>query len=157
VYSKAHFEFGEVEWIQNLKEPLGLTGVAVSLIRVPAGKGYTFTHRHKEQEEVYIAVEGRGSIFIDGELLDFVAGDVVRVPPEARRALKAADGQDLFLICAGGATKGYPKGADSEHLIDDGMPNFDDVPPWYEGNAKIRELNERLRSRRFGQGPDADA
>ena len=127
--------------------------VALAFIKLPAGKGYSFTHRHKEQEEVYVTLEGRGTILVEDELIDIEAGDVVRVPPESKRALKAADDIDLFLICAGGATKGYPKG-DTEHLINDGIPDFDDVPPWYEGDEKIIALNDRLRTRRFGQGND---
>lgn len=157
MYRKAHFDFTKIQWLQNLKNPLGLQGVAMALIRLPAGKGYSFTHRHAEQEEVYLALEGRGTILIDGELLDFAAGDVFRVPPEASRALKAADDQDLFLVCAGGVTKGYPKGTGSEHLIDDGIPDFDDVPPWYAGDPKIAALNARLRHQRFGQAPKSGA
>ena len=86
MYTKAHFDFAKVQWLKNLRKPLGLQGVGLSLIRLPAGKGYSFTHRHGEQEEVYVAIEGRGVILIEGELLDFEAGDVVRVPPEASRA-----------------------------------------------------------------------
>lgn len=155
MYTKAHFDLAALKWITNLRRPLGLTGVALSLIRLPAGKGYTFTHRHREQEEVYVAVEGRGSILLDGELLDLEAGDVVRVPPETRRALKASEEGDLLVLCAGGVTRGYPKGPDSEHLIDDGLPDFDDIPPWYAGDPKIVELNRRLRTQRFGQGPES--
>jgi hypothetical protein len=33
-------------------------------------------------------------------------------------------------------------------LIDDGIPDYDNVPPWYEGNKKIAEINKRLKHER---------
>jgi hypothetical protein len=46
--------------LTNPWRQLNLQGVALGLIRLPAGDGYTFTHSHAEQEEVYIVVEGKG-------------------------------------------------------------------------------------------------
>ena len=84
---------------------------------------------------------------VDGELLTLEGGDIVRVSPAAKRALKAAENTALFVICTGGLAAGYPKQPNARYLIDDGIPNYDDVPPWYEGNPEIAETNARLKER----------
>lgn len=38
---------------------------------------------------------------VDGELLTLDGGDIVRVSPSAKRALKAGDNTDLLVICTG--------------------------------------------------------
>jgi hypothetical protein len=44
------------------------------------------------------------------------------------------------------STGKYPKSPKSRALIDDGIPDYDNVPPWYEGNEKIAEINKRLKN-----------
>jgi uncharacterized protein YjlB len=104
-------------------------------------------HQHEEQEEVYMVLSGRGIIHIDGEDISLQKGDFINVVPESKRALKAADDSDLIFICAGAVSTGkYPKSPNSKALIDDGIPDYDNVPPWYEGNEKIAEINQRLKN-----------
>ncbi|MDF1660545.1 MAG: cupin domain-containing protein, partial [Planctomycetota bacterium] len=126
---------------------LETTALALGLIKIPAGMGYTFTHKHREQEEVYIVMEGKGQLLIDGELHDLCRGDIFRVAPEARRAVKADDDESLFVICAGAVPGDYPKEENARYLIDDGVPFFDDVPPWYEGDPEVIAKNKKLRER----------
>ena len=136
-------------WLTFLKEDLNLKALGLSVARLPAGKGYTIMHQHEEQEEVYMVLSGRGIIHIDGEDISLREGDFVNVVPESKRALKAADDSDLIFICAGAVSTGkYPKNAKSRALIDDGIPDYDNVPPWYEGNKKIAEINKRLKHER---------
>ncbi|EKD39144.1 MAG: hypothetical protein ACD_75C00497G0002, partial [uncultured bacterium] len=50
----------------------------------------------------------------------------------------------------------------SRNLIDDGIADYDDIPPWYKGNDEIAARNTRLKKRRQkGSGkresPDADS
>lgn len=146
-YTKASYDFEDLPWLTSPRQALGLTALALGLIRIPAGKGYTFTHRHAEQEEVYLAIEGRGAILIDGELLPLARGDVIRVAPEASRALKADDDSPLLIICAGAVPAGYPKDPNARYLIDDGIPDYDDLPPWYEGDEEVKARNEKLKQR----------
>ena len=121
--------------------------MGIGLIHLPADEGYTFTHSHAEQEEVYIIIEGKGTIYIDGELIDIARGDLVRVSPAARRALKAAPDSSLLAICAGGVAAGYPKNPQARYLIDDGTPYYDDIPPWYRGREDIIDRNRVLQER----------
>ena len=137
------------QWLSSLKKPLELSGVGVATFNLPAGKGYTFMHSHKEQEEVYIVLSGKGIIQIEDEAIDLSPGDFVRVSPLARRAIKADDESSMTGIVVGGVAKsGYPKYNGSKTLIDDGVPDWENLPPWCVGNETIAKINERLRSER---------
>lgn len=145
-YTKEHFDFDNLPWLTSPRRQLDLEAVALGLIRVPANEGYTFTHTHREQEEVYMVIEGSGVIAVNDELIEICRGDFIRVSPASRRALKA-HGDGLFVICAGGVPMGFPKNPDSRYMIDDGVPDYDDIPPWYRGREDIRQKNSMLKER----------
>jgi hypothetical protein len=145
-YTKAHFDFATLPWLTSPRKQLDLKGVALGLIRIPPDEGYTFTHTHREQEEVYIVIEGSGVIAVNDDIVEISPGDLVRVSPESRRALKA-HGQGLLVICAGGIPMGYPRNPDSRYMIDDGVPDYDDIPEWYRGRADIIDKNQTLKER----------
>jgi hypothetical protein len=42
---------------------------------------------------------------------------------------------------------GFPKNPDSRYMIDDGIPDYDDIPPWYQGRDEIRLKNSILKER----------
>ncbi len=147
MYQKAHFNWDDLPPLTSPRKQLGLRGVALGLINLPPGQGYTFTHRHREQEEVYIVLAGSGLLWIDGEAVPLVAGDMVRVSAQARRALKCDDDGPLRIICAGAVPAGFPKQPGSRYLIDDGVPDYDDIPPWYEKNEEVAANNRRLKER----------
>lgn len=145
-YSKCHFDFATLPWLTSPRKQLNLHSVAIGLINLPANEGYTFTHRHRKQEEVYLAIEGSGFIQIDDELLDLGRGDAICVSPQAKRALKAGE-KGLLVICAGGVAEGYPENPNSRYLIDDGIPDYDDIPIWYQGNSDVERRNSELKKR----------
>ncbi|NJK64035.1 MAG: cupin domain-containing protein [Synechococcaceae cyanobacterium SM2_3_1] len=145
-YSKAHFDFETIPWLVSPHRLLNLQGVALGLLRFPPQAGYSFTHQHQQQEEVYIVIEGSGSILINGELIALERGDIVRVSPESKRALKANE-EGMFIICAGAIAQGYPRDENARYLIDDGIPNYDDIPPWYQNNSEVFERNQVLKKR----------
>ena len=148
--TKNHLELqAPPNWLTFLKADLNLKSLGLSIVRLPAGKGYTIMHQHEEQEEVYMVINGRGIIHIDGEDISLQKGDFINVFPESKRALKAADDSDLIFICAGAVSTGkYPKSPNSRAVIDDGIPDYENVPPWYEGNKKIAEINQRIKNER---------
>lgn len=146
-FTKASFDFDSLPYLTNPYRKLNLQSVGIGLINLPPNEGYTFTHSHAEQEEVYIVVSGKGVILIDGELIEVQRGDLVRVSPTAKRAIKADQETDLFVICAGGVTQGYPQNSNSRYLIDDGIPDYDDIPPWYQDNPDIIAKNAVLKER----------
>ena len=83
----------------ELHDALGLTGCEVSVNALPAGAAVPFVHRHVKNEEVYGVLEGRGELYIDGEVVELKAGDWFRIPPEGRRAIRAAADQGIRFVC----------------------------------------------------------
>jgi hypothetical protein len=145
-YTKFHFDFSSLNWLVNPRRQLDLEAVGLGLINLPPDEGYTFTHSHAEQEEVYIVVSGSGFIQINGELIELEQGDIVRVSPSAKRALKANQ-NGMFAICAGAVPMGYPKDLNARYLIDDGIPDYDDIPSWYKDNPNVETKNANLKER----------
>ena len=147
MYSKAHFDWDKLPPLTSPRRLLDLAGVALGLINLPPREGYTFTHTHREQEEVYMVLAGSGLLLVDGEPVPLAAGDMVRVAPQAKRALKNEGETPLRIICAGAVPAGYPKHPEARYLIDDGVPDYDDIPFWYAGDAAVEEKNRQLKER----------
>ncbi|MDP6628991.1 MAG: cupin domain-containing protein [Candidatus Marinimicrobia bacterium] len=149
-YTKQTYDFENLNpWLTFLRDDLDLKGVAMGLARIPEGKGYTFMHQHEEQEEVYVVIMGRGIMYVDGEILNMYPGDIIKVDPEGKRCIKADDDTELVCMIIGAVpAKGYPKKDVSKTLIDDGLPDWENLPPWYEGNEKIVEINKKIRAQR---------
>ena len=82
-----------------LRGLLGSAGLEVSLNVVPAGKGIPFLHRHRENDEVYVVVGGRGQFLVDGECLDVAEGSVLRLGPPAARAWRNNSDAPLYFLC----------------------------------------------------------
>lgn len=74
----------------ELHETLGLTGAEVSINQLPAGTGVPFVHSHKQNEEIYGILSGKGSVVLDGETVPLTAGDWLKVSPAAKRQFSAA-------------------------------------------------------------------
>ena len=55
-----HPKFGQVRGKVFLQKLLGLTSMEASLGVMPAGAGLPFLHRHREHEELYVIIRGRG-------------------------------------------------------------------------------------------------
>ncbi|MDE1153442.1 MAG: cupin domain-containing protein [Micavibrio sp.] len=62
-----------------LQDQLQLTGCQISINSYAPGESMPIHHSHKENEEVYIFLSGKGQMQIDGETFDVAEGDVVRV------------------------------------------------------------------------------
>ena len=83
----------------ELHEPLGLTGAEVSINQLPAGAGVPFVHSHKQNEEIYGILSGKGSVVLDGETVQLTAGDWLKVAPAAKRQFSAAGDSGLTFVC----------------------------------------------------------
>ena len=113
-YKLVHFE---------LHEALGLTGAEVSINTVPPNGGVPFVHVHTNNEELYIVLEGKGELWIDGETLPIQAGDSFRIDPAGKRAIRAAADSSLKYICI--QTKAHSLGGftmTDAKLVDDKAP-----------------------------------
>jgi mannose-6-phosphate isomerase-like protein (cupin superfamily) len=82
-----------------LKEKLNSSGMEISVNHLPAGQAIPFVHAHKQNEEVYLFLSGKGLFWIDGEQLEVGEGSAIRVAPAGGRAIKADEGTGLSYIC----------------------------------------------------------
>ena len=81
-----------------LKELLGLTGMEVSFGVLRPSAALPFLHRHRENEEVYLFLQGKGQMLIDGEVLEVAEGTAVRVSPGGVRCWRNTCAEDLFYL-----------------------------------------------------------
>lgn len=90
--------------------------LGVSYFRYAPGFRSPMGHSHREQEEVYLVVNGSGRIKLDDQIVELRQWDVVRVAPETIRALEG--GPAGLEVVAIGSDR--PEGGD-------GVP----VPDWW--------------------------
>lgn len=83
----------------ELHDMLGLTGAEISINNMPKGAAVPFVHSHKQNEEIYAILSGKGSATIDGETVELNAGDWLRVAPAAKRQFAAAADSDICYVC----------------------------------------------------------
>lgn len=82
-----------------LRKYLDSQGLEISLNVIPPGKGIPFLHRHQQNDEVYVVVEGKGQFQIDGECIDVQEGSVLRMSPPAARAFRNTSDAPLYFLC----------------------------------------------------------
>ena len=83
---------------EELHNVLNLTGCDVSVNKLPAMVAVPFVHAHTNNEELYIVLEGKGELYIDGEVVEIAKGDAFRIDPEGHRAIRALE-TGLQFIC----------------------------------------------------------
>ena len=108
----------------TLNEQLKLTGSEISMNELPAGVSVPFVHAHKRNEEVYIILNGKGRVYIDGDEFEVGAGDVLRIDPVGERCIKADEHSSITFICIQTEAKSLV-----QFTQNDGMPS-DAKPSW---------------------------
>ncbi|MBR6718496.1 MAG: cupin domain-containing protein [Oscillospiraceae bacterium] len=83
----------------ELHDLLGLTGAEISVNNLPAGACVPFVHAHKQNEEIYVILAGRGRAVIDGETAELTADDWIRIAPAAKRQFFAAADSGISYAC----------------------------------------------------------
>ena len=66
---------------------------------LPAGTSVPFIHSHKNNEEIYVVLAGKGKAVIDGETVELMAGDWIRVSPAGKRQFFAAEDSGISFAC----------------------------------------------------------
>jgi quercetin dioxygenase-like cupin family protein len=92
------------------RDAMGARDIGVSHFRYAPNVRSPVGHRHREQEEAYLVVQGSGEVLLDGEVAPLRQWDLVRVSPAVVRAFAA--GPDGLEIVAVGGPK--PEGGDGE-------------------------------------------
>lgn len=78
---------------------LGANGSEMSFQSFAPGEGTGFLHTHKEHEELYIFLSGKGEFSVDGETTSIEEGSVVRVSPQGKRAVRNVGNSPLVMLC----------------------------------------------------------
>ncbi len=83
----------------ELHEVLQLTGAEISINTLPAQANIPFVHAHKQNEEIYGILSGKGKVIIDDEEIALKQGDWLRISPNAKRQFFAAENEGISFIC----------------------------------------------------------
>jgi mannose-6-phosphate isomerase-like protein (cupin superfamily) len=105
-----------------LRKLLGSAGLEVSLNVVPPGKGIPFLHRHRQNDEVYVVVAGRGQFLVDGECIDVSEGSALRISPPGARAWRNNSDAPLYFLCIQYRADGVIEGGTLDGQAVEGKP-----------------------------------
>jgi mannose-6-phosphate isomerase-like protein (cupin superfamily) len=93
----------DASMIRELLNASVVPGLGMSLAEaiVEAGKS-THAHHHRDCDEIYYCLEGRGTLTINGEAFAFATGDFYLLPKGATHGLHAAERLRVLCICCPG-------------------------------------------------------
>jgi quercetin dioxygenase-like cupin family protein len=112
----------------TLRRDLGVTSFGLNeIVFQPGQRGRI--HRHREQEEVYLVLEGTLTLVIEGEEQVLEKGELIRVAPELRRQVVNKAPERLMVLALGGS---------GEHEGRDGLA----YPTWATPDADARTPQE---------------
>ena len=60
----------------------------------------TERHYHRQSEEIYVVLEGKGTLELDGEIREVAPGDAALIPPGAWHQIRAAAPLRFLCCCA---------------------------------------------------------
>jgi len=83
----------------ELHDKLSLTGAEISINNLQAGASIPVVHSHKNNEEIYGILSGKGKAVIDGETVELTAGDWIRISPAGKRQFFAAEDSAISFAC----------------------------------------------------------
>ena len=83
----------------ELHDTLGLTGAEISVNTLAAGEKVPFAHSHRQNEEIYAILSGRGKAVVDGDEIPLAKGDWLRISPAGKRQFFAAEEEALTYVC----------------------------------------------------------
>ncbi len=80
-------------------EILKSTGAEISFQTLPPHSEIGFLHKHREHEEIYIVLKGRGQFQVDRKTFDVSEGSLVRIAPDGERTYRNNSDESMILIC----------------------------------------------------------
>lgn len=78
---------------------LGATGSEFSFQVFQPGTESGFLHTHKNHEELYFFLSGKGEFQVDGKVFPIAEGSVVRVNPAGKRSVRNNGTTPLVMLC----------------------------------------------------------
>src|SRR5262249_30345965 len=122
-----------------LRTLLGSAGLEMSLNVVPPGKGIPFLHRHRENDEGYVVVGGRGQFLVGGGCIDVQEGSVLPLCPAAARAWRNNSDAPLYFLCLQYRADSVIEGGTTDGQKVEGKPT------WPNGQPCLRDGDESWR------------
>jgi quercetin dioxygenase-like cupin family protein len=125
------------ERFASLRRALGVSSFGMNQIVLAPGERNRI-HRHRQQEEVYLVLEGTLTLVVEGEPHDYAKGELVRLAPAVRRQLVNRHREPLSLLALGGFLDHEHGGRDGEAFADwadtepgapQTVPAPEDLPP----------------------------
>ena len=105
--------------LRMAKDPLQCKNAGISYLRLGPNYRAPFGHKHKQQEEIYVLVNGSARMKIEDDTVDMQPLTAVRVDPGTMRCYEAGtEGADFVVI---GAPKTGPGDAET-------------TPGWWSGD-----------------------
>lgn len=111
----AAVNFGKLSELDGYELPLGpgmtihgkvfggaalqATGSEFSFQSFQPGTETGFIHTHKNHEELYFFLSGKGEFQVDGQVFPVQEGTVVRVSPDGRRSVRNNGTEPLVMLC----------------------------------------------------------
>ncbi|MGI8513333.1 MAG: cupin domain-containing protein [Solirubrobacteraceae bacterium] len=89
--SAAEFGVGEIQEARFADGDVDAQDTGFSHHVLKPGKRQGFGHKHDKAEEVYVVIAGSGRIKLDDEVVELERLDAIRIAPQVKRALEAAD------------------------------------------------------------------
>lgn len=80
-------------------QAVGATGGEFSFQVFAPGQETGFLHTHKNHEELYFFLSGKGEFQVDGKVFTVGEGSVVRVAPAGRRSVRNNGDTPLVMLC----------------------------------------------------------
>lgn len=109
--ARARLNPDAAERFVTLRRELGVSTFGINqLVLQPGQRGRI--HRHERQEEVYLVLEGRLTLFVEAQESELGEGELIRVAPQLRRQLVNRGPGRLVLLALGG--EGEHRGRDGE-------------------------------------------
>lgn len=80
-------------------QAVGATGGEFSFQVFAPGQETGFLHTHRNHEELYFFLHGKGEFQVDGQIFPVEEGSVVRVSPDGRRSVRNNGAEPLVMLC----------------------------------------------------------
>jgi quercetin dioxygenase-like cupin family protein len=94
---------------RKVRAALGVHAFGINEVRLPPGAaGPEHDEAELDEEEVYVGLDGSGTVTVDGQPVPFAAGQYLRVDPGSTRQVEA--GPDGLRFLAVGAPSGSRRG-----------------------------------------------
>lgn len=98
----AHVSVGKLKTLEGklfLKDATSSSSCEISFGTLPSGTSVPFFHSHKENEENYIILSGKGRFQVNDEAFDVAEGSVIRVATNCDRNIKCISEEPMTYIC----------------------------------------------------------